>query len=223
MSTTPNPQPTDISHGLQEIGEQGLENAPAPLTNATRDVGVQFTPASKDNGPTQNTVQGVNAVAGVQQGEPRQIQVDDPKAFAANKDLVAPHELYHVWQANLPPSLSAKIPASTSKDDYKYPTVDEMNQMRKDGKTLLDVPAEKAAQMMAYATHFHDNPDVQKAVKPFLDDMRKYGRSVVEATGPNDKDIRTKPRAPMGPSDDIPGMEGFRTGKVDLSHGLQKK
>jgi hypothetical protein len=94
-------------------------------------------------------------------------------------------------------------------DDYKQPTAADLNAMRAKGMSLLDVPSEKGSQMMAWAALHPEDRKYQAAMKPYLDDMRKTSRSVIQPTGPNDKTINMHPRAPMAPADDIPGMEGF--------------
>jgi hypothetical protein len=117
--------------------------------------------------------------------------------------------------------------------------------MRRQGKKLLDVPDEKAAQMMSWAGNNPDDPKIQAAMKPYLDDMRELSLSTVRGTAPDrdggmleqarsdvrgsriplssvivparrasDNTINTRPRAPLGPSDEIPGMEEL-SGKRD--------
>lgn len=200
----------DVHAELQAAGDKGAAHAPAPLQNATRDLGTQYVPASTDPNIKRESVAGSeNSVAGVEENEPRKIEVNDQEKFENNADQVVPHELYHQWTNNLPPSLKAKIPASSA-GDYAEPTVDSVNALHRQGKTLLDLPGEQGASIMAWASMHPDDQKVQAAVKPYLDDMRNTSLSVIQATGPNDKEINTRLRVPMGPQDDIPGMEGFQ-------------
>lgn len=192
---------------LQEEGQQAAQTAPAPLQNATRDLGVTYRSKSADAltsdvAPTS----GQHMVAAVEQNDPRNIDITDQKAMDEHGNEIVPHELYHTWVNNLAPSDKARIPQSNNAD-YTEPTVDSVNAMRAQGKKLLDVPGEQAAQMMAWAGKNKNDPAVQKAVKPYLDDMRNTPESTIEGTAPSDKTINTHPRAPMGPRDDIPGME----------------
>jgi hypothetical protein len=211
-AATPDLSPDEVEdQSIQQAGDEGATYAPAPLQAATNDLGVKYVkPDTSDpNVQRQNTVEGGNAIASVEQGEPRQVEVDDPDKFKANAQQVAPHELYHLWAGNLTPSVAARIPTSTSMDDYKQPTADDLNAMRAKGMTLLDVPSEKGAQMMAWSALHPDDKQYQKALAPYLDDMRKTSPSVILPTSPNDKIINTTPRAPGAPADNIPGMEDF--------------
>jgi hypothetical protein len=203
------PDLLDDVHAEQAAGDKGAAGAPQPLQDATRDLGVQYRPASTDPNIQRDAVAGSeNSIAGVEENEPRQVEVNDEEKFENNADQVVPHELYHVWANNLPPSVRAKIPASTQAD-YAEPTVDSVNALHRQGKTLLDLPGEQGAQLMAWSAMHPDDRKVQAAMKPYLDDMRNTSLSVIQATGPHDKQINTTPRAPAGPRDDIPGMEGF--------------
>jgi hypothetical protein len=212
QAVTPELHPDEVEdQSIQQAGDVGATYAPAPLQRATEDLGVQYVkPPDDPNVVRQNEVSsGAKVIAGVEQGEPRQVDVEDPATFKANAQQVAPHELYHLWVGNLTPSVAARIPISKSMDDYKQPTAEDLNAMRAKGMTLLDVPSEKAGQMMAWSALHPEDQKFQAAMKPYLDDMRKTSPSVIQATGPNDATINTRPRAPLGPPDNIPGMEGF--------------
>ena len=200
----------ELHDSLQAAGEKGAAGAPEPLQNATKDLGVTYRQASTDPSiQRQSVMNSENSIASVEEGEPRQVEVNNPEKFEYNSDQVVPHELYHVFVANLPPAQRSRIPASSA-GDYAEPTVEGVNTMRQQGKQLLDLPQERAAQLMAWASLHPDDQKVQAAVKPYLDDMRNLSPSVIQATGPNDKSINTRPRAPLGPRDDIPGMEAFQ-------------
>jgi hypothetical protein len=198
--------PDDLE--LQQEGQQAAaQNAPAPLQNATRDLNVQYRNAPQDTDSAVAAPAGYKMVAGVEHGNPRAVDINDKPTLDAHADQVIPHELYHVWSNNLSPEEQARIPKSKSADDYKEPTVEDVTAMRAKGTKLLDVPNEKAAQMMAWAGRHPNDPKIQAAMKPYLDDMRGQSLSTIDATAPTDKNIATHPRAPMGPRDDIPGME----------------
>jgi hypothetical protein len=213
MATQPvelHPDDVDPSASeLQQEGQGAAQNAPAPLQNATRDLNVQYTKPTSGQQSSIAQPAGYKQVADVPHNDPRTVEVDDQGLFDEHAGGVVPHELYHVWSNNLPPQLKARIPTSKSFGDYGEPTVDQVNQWRSQGKTLLDIPSEKAAEMMRWASENRNDPQVQRAVKPYLDDMRGTPLSTVDATAPTDKQINTHPRAPIGPRDDIPGMEGL--------------
>lgn len=134
-----------------------------------------------------------NAIATVADHEPHRIEINDPERFAKGKDQTISHETIHLWQSQLPgPLQSARM-----KDDPNHPyDISKIDEWRKQGKKLSDLPAEVSASIVQrYVASAADRPRLQV----WINDLNTTPLSVMQPTSPSDKEINVKPRPPVPP------------------------
>lgn len=220
---------------VNQMGRAALaDSAPAPLLRLLGGNGnVNFT--TQDSTP--GAVAGFsgkaapNAYAGVNQGNPNTVQVMDQAAFQkpGQTGQLAVHEATHIMQNNLPPKVAAKIPADNASDPYNFGGEAGLVNMRKQGKTLLDLPREQQAAVMQYYTAQNDGyqnklaagtagpadhaaaQQRQQVYGPWVNDLNHVPQSVIMPTDPQAKGntINTQVRPLPGPATDIPGMTNY--------------
>jgi hypothetical protein len=174
---------------FQKQATEALSSLPAPLRRAIDTIPVQV-----KQGPPQQGQRG-SSIASVGINEPNTIEVNDPKTFKKSPAEVLGHEAVHLWQNNLPPSIQAKMPADAP--GAKAYDISDVDKLRKSGKTLSDLPSEKAATIVQT---YIARPDLRKKLQPWIDDMNTTPQSITMPTGPNDKGLNMKPRPPVPPA-----------------------
>lgn len=170
---------------------------PTEVRNAVTTIPVEIKQGQSIKDP--NNRGGGVPIANVDQGAGNNtIEVNRPQDFGpAQKG----HELVHIWQNNLPPSVQAKIP-DDPKDTSAF-DISDADKLRKQGKTLVDIPREKAATIVQ---KYIEDPKKNANLKPWIEDMGKHGLSITQPTAPNATRLNTNPRAPGLPS----GVAGMR-------------
>lgn len=134
-------------------------------------------------------------IANVDQGAGNNtIEVNRPQDFTTAQKG---HELVHIWQNNLPPSVQAKIP-DDPQDNSAF-DISDVDNLRKQGKTLVDIPREKAATIVQKYIETKD-PKQKAKLQPWVDDLRSSALSVTQPTSPDATRINTATRAPGLPS-----------------------
>jgi hypothetical protein len=177
---------------------QTISNLPPQLQAATSTIPVQITKGNPDD-MEGNRGSGQTVASSVTQGAGNNaIEVNNSKA--ANDPATMAHELTHVWQNNLPPSVQAKIPADA--EDMSAFNISDADKLRKQGKTLADLPREKQATIIQ---KYVEDPKKNANLKPWVDDMQTTGLSTTLPTGPNDTKLNTTPRAPGRPAASVAG------------------
>lgn len=173
------------------------DDLPSEVKNAVTTIPVQVKQGSAISDP--NNRGGGVPIANVDQGAGNNtIEVNRPQDFGpAQKG----HELVHVWQNNLPPSVQSKIP-----DDPQGTAafdISDADKLRKQGKTLVDIPREKAATIVQ---KYIEDPKKNANLKPWIEDMGKHGLSITQPTSPDATKLNMKPRAPGLPNSSVAGM-----------------
>lgn len=164
-----------------------ISNLPEQVQNAVDTIPVQITkgqPMTDPNGRANTTV-----TSNVEQGAGNNtIEVNNPKTF---NNPVLGHELTHVWQNNLPPSVQSKIPDDPK--DMSAFDISDADKLRKQGKTLVDLPREKQATIVQ---KYIEDPKKNANLKPWVDDMGNQALSSTMPTSPNATRLNMEPRAP---------------------------
>lgn len=180
------------------MANKAVQNLPQEVQNAVSTVPVNI--AKGETTTTDAAPQG--SIASVTEGAGNNtVKINSPKDFAANNPTATMgHELTHVWQNNLPPSVQSKIP-DDPKDSSAF-DISDADKLRKQGKTLVDLPREKQASIVqAYV----EDPKKNANLKPWIQDMQKQGLSTTMPTGPNDTKLNMTPRAPGKPDTSVAG------------------
>jgi hypothetical protein len=108
------------------------------------------------------------------------IEINNPNA--ARDPSVMAHELTHVWQNNLPPATQARIPDDPK--DMSAFDISDVNKLRAQGKTLVDLPREKQATIVQKYVSTKD-PKVKAQLKPWIVDMQRTPLSSTQPTANN--------------------------------------
>lgn len=202
--TTPDTGAT-ASPDAATLGNRAIEDLPPEIRNA-----VSTIPVNVVNGaPHSDSKAPQGAVAGVDQGAGNNtIEINSPQDFKNNPTATMGHELTHVWQNNLPPSIQAKIPAD--KNDASAFDISDVDKLRKQGKTLVDLPREKSATIVQKYIEAKPGSDTRKKLQPWVDDLGNTPLSSTQPTSPDATKLNMNPRAPGLPSG-VAGLNG--TGK----------
>jgi hypothetical protein len=178
------------------------EGLPSEVSNAVSTIPVQVKQGAAIADPN-NRGAGV-PIANVDQGAGNNtIEVNRPQDFDAAHQG---HELTHVWQNNLPPSVQAKIP-----DDPQDKTafdISDVDSLRKQGKTLADIPREKAATIVQKFIEAKPGSATRTKLQPWVDDMGKTALSSTMPTAPDAKKLNMQPRPPQLPDSSVAGANG---------------
>jgi hypothetical protein len=170
-------------------GVAAVPKLPAPMQRALDTIPVKVA-AGK---PYQD------AIASVGDHDPSTVTINDPGKFSRDPTQVMAHEATHLLQNNLTPSVMARIPADDPNDPYN---VSDVDQLRKMGKTLWDLPREKeAAVIQRYAVN-QNNPAERARLQPWMDDVGRAPLSITMPTAPDAKRLNMNPRPPGLP--DLP-------------------
>lgn len=182
-------------------GNRAIEDLPPEVRNAVSTVPVQVTKGQTTT--TDAAPQG--SVASVTQGAGNNtVKINSPKDFADNPTATMGHELTHVWQNNLPPSVQAKIPDDPQ--DKSAFDISDVESLRKQGKTLVDIPREKAATIVQKYVEAKPGSATRKKLQPWVDDMGKTALSSTMPTAPDATKLNMKPRPPGLPDSSVAGM-----------------
>ena len=144
------------------------------------------------------------AIASVPAHEPHIIEINDPKKFAMGPKQTVGHELIHLLQNNLAGPIQQAIPPDDPKKPYD---ISDADALRKSGKKLWNLPKEKAATIVQYYIAF---PDARARLQPWIDDLNYAPLSLVNPTGPNDKEINITPRVPPPPIEAYNYLESLK-------------
>jgi 2'-5' RNA ligase/preprotein translocase subunit YajC len=217
---------------IQARGTAALANAPQPLRRALSNTAVRF---RAESGPTQSIAapQSRSAnLAGVEENDPRTIDVMDQAAFDKAPEQIATHEGMHLWQNSLPPSIQAAIPKDNPSDPYRLPSTDDVSALLKRGGKITDLPREQQSVVAQYYTAQggdHSAPQhIRDTYGKLIGTMNSIPQSVIEGTDPDAAELNTHPRAPLPPAD-VPGsvmpVQKLypEKKKVDLSGGFVRK
>lgn len=193
---------------LQEVTARALSSLPEQIQRHLTSDKVNFGHGALED--TFNT--GRPDYAGVVKGDPHTIMFDHntPLDDHTVQQLVA-HEGMHIIQHNLPPEIASKIPADDEKDPYNYGGAQGLNDLRKQGGTILSLPREKQAAVIQYYVSQRPHvtgqaaADLDSTYKPYLEDLNNLPQSTIQPTSPQDSSgtIVTTPRAPAPPPDTL--------------------
>lgn len=203
-SATP---PSGDSDGVM-AATKAVDQLPDQVRNAvsTIPVGIKAGSAQDDpNGRASNgIVSSVNSGAGN-----NDITIHNAKALNdQNPVAITGHEVTHVWQNNLPPSVQAKIPDDPK--DMSAFDISDVDKLRKQGKTMVDIPREKSATIVQKYIEAKPGSATRKKLQPWINDMGNTPLSSTQPTAPNAKGLNMTPRAPGLPPSTVAGMSGVR-------------
>lgn len=172
--------------------DQELEQMPEAI-RAQADQTKYYRP--EDNDPNIGEYKRAGAIAYQDQNDPNAVAVINPEISNAG---VKAHEAYHAMIANMPPTEAAKVPADEGGygSGSKIYDVTDAAKWRSQGKTITDIPQEKAARIVEHYTN--GDAATKKQLQPWIDDLKNVKQSVVLPTRPGQVDIETSPRAPKG-------------------------
>jgi len=169
---------------------------PPEVQAATNDLPVQTVKGAAINDP--NNRGGGVPIANVDQGAGNNtIEVNRPQDYGAPQQG---HELTHVWQNNLPPSVQAKIPDDAS--GTAAFDISDADKLRAQGKTLTDLPREKQATIVQ---KYIEDPKKNANLKPWINDMTRTALSGTMPTSPNATRLNTATRPPGPPDASVAG------------------
>lgn len=196
---------------LSDANSPVAADVPSQVQNAVSTIPVEM--KKGDPIPDPNNRGGGVPIANVDQGAGNNtIEVNRPQDFGAAQKG---HELVHVWQNNLPPSVQAKIPDDPK--DMSAFDISDVDKLRKQGKTLSDIPREKAATIVQKYIEAKD-PKQKAKLQPWVDDMKSSALSVTMPTSPDAKSLNTTPRAPGLPDSSVAGLNGSTPAYVTPSY-----
>lgn len=199
-STTPDSNAA-TSPDAATAGNRAIADLPPEIRNAVTTIPVNVT--NGESTKTDAAPQG--SVASVTQGAGNNtVKINSPQDFANNPTATMGHELTHVWQNNLPPSVQAKIP-DDPKDSSAF-DISDVDTLRKQGKTLVDVPREKAATIVQTYVEAKPGSATRKRLQPWVDDLGNTPLSSTQPTAPDATKLNMNPRAPGLPSSSVAGM-----------------
>lgn len=206
--STPNPKNRKPLTALTEGGNPSDppptspdNDVPSEVKNAVTTVPVQVKQGAPISDP--NNRGGGVPIANVDQGAGNNtIEVNRPQDFGPAQKA---HELVHVWQNNLPPSIQSKIP-DDPKDNSAF-DISDVDSLRKQGKTLVDIPREKAATIVQKFTEAKPGSATRKKLQPWVDDMGNTPLSSTQPTAPDATRLNMNPRAPGLPGKNVAGMQ----------------
>lgn len=179
---------------------KSISQLPQEVQNATSTIPVQVTQGQQMSDPN-NRSSTQTVAANVDQGAGNNtIEINNPQS--ASDPATMAHELVHVWQNNLPPSTQAKIPEDAK--DMSAFDISDADKLRKQGKTLADLPREKAATIVQKYIETKD-PKVKAKLKPWVVDMQKTPLSSTMPTAPNATRLNMTPRPPGRPDTSVAG------------------
>lgn len=185
---------------LSDGNDPASSDVPSQVQNAVSTIPVAIKQGAAISDP--NNRGGGVPIANVDQGAGNNtIEVNRPQDFGAAQKG---HELVHIWQNNLPPSVQAKIPddpQGTSAFD-----ISDVDKLRKQGKTLADIPREKAATIVQKYIETKD-PKQKAKLQPWVDDMKSSSLSTTMPTAPDAKKLNMKPRPPGLPDISVAGVQ----------------
>lgn len=170
---------------------------PLPEVRLKDAIGVQVVPGSRRSA-------GSDAIASVGVHEPHKVEINDPKRFAQGPQQVMGHEIVHLWMNQLPGPLQKAVPPDDPNHPYDISKVDEL---RKQGKRLWQLPQEQAAMVVQ---QWIGNPADRKRLQPWIDDMKTVPLSVEQPTAPDAKTLNMTPRAPLPPMESYQQMANVR-------------
>lgn len=136
-----------------------------------------------------------DAIATVGEHEPHNIEINDPARFSQGAAQTAAHEVIHLWQNQLPGKIQSQIPPDNPKKPYDLSSIDAL---RKQGHTLATIPREQAATILQTYTA---DPSQRARLQPWVDDLNTTPLSIMNPTGPGDKQINRTVRPPAVPID----------------------
>jgi hypothetical protein len=172
-------------------GIAALSSLPQPMQRALSTIPVNVVDGKATSGDP--------AIASVAGSNPNTIEINDPARFSRDPRQVMGHEATHLWQNNLPPTMIARIPADDQNDPYN---VSDVDQLRKMGKTLADLPREKGAAVIQRYIVNQNNPAERARLQPWVDDMKRTPLSITMPTAPDATRLNMNPRPPSLP--DLP-------------------
>lgn len=177
--------------------DKAITNLPQQVQNA-----VSTIPVNVQKGQTLTTSAAPQgSVASVDQGAGNNtVSINSPKDFNDNPTATMGHELTHVWQNNLPPSVQAKIPDDPQTS--KAFDISDADKLRKQGKTLSTISREKAATIVQ---KYIEDPKKNANLKPWIDDMGGTALSSTMPTAPDATRLNMTPRPPGRPALSVAG------------------
>ena len=197
------PVPSDNNDSAPTYGDPKGATLPPALENVQH--AVQPTIVQGQGG---TAVDGRGSVAEVDQGAGNNtIRINNQQAYDDNKASTTAHELTHVWQNNLPPSIQAKIPADPQNGSAF--DISDVDSLRKQGKTMTDIPREKQATIVQKYTQ--GDAKTKARLQPWLDDIEKTPLSSNKMETDAKGNLKITPRAPGLPPSSVAGMRGLGT------------
>lgn len=180
--------------------DKAITQVPQEVQNATSTIPVQVTQGQQMSDPNGRSST-ATVSSNVDQGAGNNtIEINNPKSTTP---AVMAHELTHVWQNNLPPSVQAKIP-DDAKDMSAF-DISDADKLRAQGKTLADLPREKQATIVQKYTEAKPGSATRKKLQPWVDDMQKQPLSSTMPTAPDATRLNMTPRAPGRPDPSVAG------------------
>lgn len=194
--------PDDDVHnhpGISQIPDDDVHNSPIAQAegdpNIPEAVSSQLENANVTSGSPSTGANKMGSIASVDADSPDTININDPKSFSSTSNSASQtlaHEATHLLQNNLPPTEAAKIPA----DDANHPyDLGDLDAQRAKGKTITQLPREQEATIVQ---KYVASGGKDKALKPWVDDLKNVKLSTILPTKPGQQGISTTARAPQG-------------------------
>ena len=140
------------------------------------------------------------AIASVPAHDPHRVEINDPARYAQDPTQIKGHEVMHLIQNQLSGPQEKAIPP----DDPNHPyDLGNLDTLRKQGKTLLNLPREQQATVIQ---RWIAVPADRQKLQPWIDDLGKTQLSIMEPTDPSSKTINRAVRPPLPPLDAYKGQ-----------------
>ena len=157
-------------------------------------------------------------ISSVGEHETSIVEVNDPVKFAQGPRQTASHETVHLWQNSLPPKLQANIPPDDPNHPYAL-DLDKLDAMRKQGKTLAQLPREMAASLIQ---RWVASPQDRPRLQVWLGDLNKTPLSVEMPTPQDAKGIVSAIRPPTPPIEGYMSPQELKRQASDLQDKFKK-
>jgi len=181
---------------MPQSRENPKAEIPPALARLEKALGVNYVLGQRRQG-----YGGADAIASVGEHEPHTIEVNDLSRFKNATQQTKAHELIHLWRNQLPGKLIKDAMPDNPENPYD---LSNLNNWRKQGKTLATIPQEAAAYLMQKYTA---DPKSRKALQPWVDDLNVIPLSVEEPTAPDSPALNMNIRPPSPPASEARFME----------------
>ena len=133
------------------------------------------------------------AIASVGLYEPKTIEINNPSKFAQGRSQTVAHEVTHLLQNSLVPSIQQAIPPDNPTHPYD---ISQADQWRAQGKKLWQIPHEAAAKIVQLYTA---DPSQRARLGPWIQDINSAPLSLMMPTSPDAKTLNRQVRPPLPP------------------------